>query len=233
MREHSKPETARDSGLPGGGAGRKDKIGHSGVYPMSGPHPKGDAPIVTPGSWGQGKRGAAGYNDHGESELHIPQVTPEKCRDIMTKDPVCCLPSDTASVAAKLMREYDVGIIPVVSNLINKKLAGIVTDRYLALRIIEEQRDPAKSTVEQIMSLPLVVCSPDDDYKKAIRLMERHQLRRIPQVDNSGRVVGIISQADIALRVRDSQTISEVVTEISRPALPRSRSRRKGASSNG
>ena len=78
----------RESGRPGGGTGRKDKVGPSGVYRMSGPHPPGAAPLVWPGMWGQGKRGAAGYEDHGESELNVRRVTPEKCRGIMTKDPV-------------------------------------------------------------------------------------------------------------------------------------------------
>jgi hypothetical protein len=57
------------------------------VYPMSGPHPAGEAPVVEQAGWGQGKRGASGYEDHGESEISIQHTTPEKCRDIMTKNP--------------------------------------------------------------------------------------------------------------------------------------------------
>jgi CBS domain-containing protein len=186
---------------------------------MSGPHPRGNAPIVTPASWGQGKRGAAGYEDHGDSELNIASVTPEKCRDIMTKDPVCCLGSDTLSAAAQLMRDNDVGVLPLVLSQSTKTLAGIVTDRDLAMRVVAEGRDPRKSTVEQIMSRPIVICSPDDDYERVVHLMERHQLRRIPQVEKNGRVVGIVSQGDVALRVHDDAKTSEVLTEISRPTL--------------
>jgi Raf kinase inhibitor-like YbhB/YbcL family protein len=72
MKKHSKKSKAeerRESGLPGGGAGRKDEVGRSGVYPMSGPHPASDAEIRGQASWGQGERGAAGYEDHGSSEL--------------------------------------------------------------------------------------------------------------------------------------------------------------------
>jgi Raf kinase inhibitor-like YbhB/YbcL family protein len=73
MKDQEKPESTKDerreSGLPGGGAGRKDEVGRSGVYPMSGPHPAGDAEIRGQASWGQGERGAAGYEDHGSSEL--------------------------------------------------------------------------------------------------------------------------------------------------------------------
>src|SRR5437773_619862 len=93
----------RESGLPGGGAGRKDEVGGSGVYPVSGPHPAGEAPVVKQAGWGQGKRGATGYEDHGESEIIIQHTAPEKCCDIMTKNPVCCLPSDSAASAARLM----------------------------------------------------------------------------------------------------------------------------------
>lgn len=212
MHEHDDPGQKQ-----GGRAGWRDEVGRSGVYPMSGPHPSGEAPIVTPASWGQGKRGATGYEDHGESELNISPVTPERCRDVMTKNPVCCLGSDKASLAAKLMREHDIGVLPVVLSQANKTLIGIITDRDLAIRVIAEDRDAREATVEQIMSRPLLVCSPDDEYQKAIHLMERHQLRRIPQVDNSGRVVGMISQADIALRVHDGAQTAEVLTEISRP----------------
>ena len=109
---------------------------------MFGPHPSGNAPIVTPGSWGQGQRGAAGYEDHGESELNIPRVTPEKFRDIMTKDPVCCLSSDPVSAAAELMREHDVGVLPVVMSQSDKKMVGIITDRDLVVRLVAGERDP-------------------------------------------------------------------------------------------
>lgn len=218
MRQKDKTKKQRESGVPGGGAGRKDDVGRSGVYPMSGPHPPGDAPIVTPAAWGQGKRGAAGFEDHGESELSLPRVTPEKCRDIMTKDPVCCLTSDPVSAAAQLMRKLDFGALPVVSDQTGKLLVGIITDRDLALRVVAEGRDPHQCSVEEVMSRPVVTCSPDDDYQKAIDLMEQHLLRRIPQVDHSGRVVGLISQADVALRVHNAAKTAEVVTEISRPA---------------
>ena len=216
MRQQEKSKK-RESGVPGGGAGRKDEVGRTGVYPMSGPHPPGDAPIVTPAAWGQGKRGAAGFEDHGESELNIPRVTPEKCRDVMTKDPVCCLASDAVSVAAQLMREHDIGVLPVVSDASAKVLVGIVTDRDLALRVVAGERDPRHCEVEDIMSRPVVTCSPDDDYRKALDLMEQYRVRRIPQIDISGRVVGLISQADVALRVHDEAKTAEVVTEISRP----------------
>ena len=216
MRRQDKYETKRESGVPGG-AGRKDDVGRSGVYPMSGPHPSGDAPIVTPAAWGHGERGAAGYADHGESEISISNGTPEKCRDIMTKDPICCLASDPVATVAQSMREHNIGALPVVSSREDKKRIGIVTDRDLAIRATALKCDPRQAPVEQVMSRPAVTCSPDDDYQRALELMEQNMVRRIPQVDNSGRLVGIISQADVALRVRDEAKTAKVVTEISRP----------------
>jgi hypothetical protein len=69
MSDNVDPKDKRESGQPGGGAGRRDEVGGSGVYPMSGPHPKGPATVRTEAAWGQGERGAAGYEDHGGSEL--------------------------------------------------------------------------------------------------------------------------------------------------------------------
>jgi len=212
-------EEKRESGMPGGGAGRKDEIGRTGVYRLSGPHPAGDAPIVGMASWGQGERGATGYEDHGESELFGQPVTPEKCRDIMTKNPICCLAGDNAVHAAQLMRENDVGILPIVENQENKKLAGVVTDRDLVLKLMADGLDPWTTAVEHAMSKPVLACSPDDSYDEALSLMEKHRIKRVPVVDNSGRVVGMISQGDVALRVRDRQKTAEVVESICQPTL--------------
>jgi CBS domain-containing protein len=114
------------------------------------------------------------------------------------------------------MRKHDVGVLPVVMSQSDKKMVGIITDRDLVLRLLADERDPHRSAVEEIMSRP-VTCSPDDEYQEALELMEQNQLRRIPQIDNSGRVVGIISQGDIALRVHDQAKTAEMITEISRP----------------
>jgi CBS domain-containing protein len=210
-------ERKRESGLPGGGAGRIEEVKGSGVYPMSGPHPPGDAPIIPEPAWGQGKRGSAGYDDHGESEIYMVNVRPEKCRDLMTKDPLCCVSSDSAMEAANLMGRSNIGAVPVVEDIQSKKLIGILTDRDLALKVVAEGRDPARTRVQEIMSYPLVTCSPDDELETAVRSMERNRVRRIPVCDNTGRIVGIISQADIAIRVRSSPQTAELLEAVSTP----------------
>lgn len=215
QRDDPELQRKRESGWPGGGAGRRDEVGRSGVYPMSGPHPPGDAPLVEQACWGQGERGAAGYEDAGESELMIENVTPEKCRDLMTKDPVCCLDSDSVRKAAQLMLQYDVGMMAVVGDPVRKRLIGVVTDRDLALRVVSEERDPASTKVGEVMSKPVISCSPDDHYQVALDVMERQQIRRVPVLDDSGRIVGIISQSDVALRLRDGKKTGELVKRVS------------------
>ena len=168
-------------------------------------------------SWGQGARGTAGFEDHGESELTLSIVTPEKCRDIMTRDPVCCLAGDTAAHAAQLMKKHDIGMLPGVEDQENKTIAGLVTDRDLTLRVVAEKLDSSVITLNRIMSKPVTACSPDDSYDQALELMEKFRIRRVPVVANSGRVVGVISQSDVALRVRDRQKIAEVAESICQP----------------
>lgn len=212
-----KRKTEKQTGLPGGGAGRKDRVGRSGVHPMSGPPAPADAEVVWPGSWGQGKRGAAGYEDHGESELVVSRVVPEKCRDIMTKDPVFCQASDSVTIAAKLMLKHNIGALPVIGTLPEDKLVGIVTDRDLAMKVIGAGLDVKKTTVFDVMSKPVVTCSPDDDYARAIDLMERHQVKRIVAIDRRDRPVGMISEADVALRIPDEKIIEELIRSVDQP----------------
>ncbi len=148
----------------------------------------------------------------------IPQASPERCRDIMSKDPACCLAGESTAKAAQVMRDRNVGILPIVRDRQDKDLIGVVTDRDLALKVVAEGRDPNHTIIASVMSHPPIVCSPDDAYQKTLRTMERLQIRRVPVVDYAGRLLGMVSQADIALRVPDARETAEMVREISRPA---------------
>ena len=143
--------------------------------------------------------------------------TEKKCADLMTKEPVCCLPTDTAARAAQLMKDADVGPIPVVENEQSKRLVGIVTDRDLALKVVAEGRDPNAAKVEEVMTREPLTCRPEDDARKAVDLMAERQLRRIPVVDEGGKIVGIVAQADVAIKAETPEKTATVVEEISRP----------------
>lgn len=140
-----------------------------------------------------------------------------KCRDVMTADPVCCLPSETASRIAKLMKTEDVGSVPICEDRQTRRLVGIVTDRDLALTIVAEGRDAHTTRAEDVMTRSPVTCRAEDNVQTALHAMEANQVRRIPVVGENGRLVGIIAQADIAIRLRKPDSTAEVVEEISRP----------------
>ena len=139
-----------------------------------------------------------------------------KCKEIMTKDPVCCLPDDEVQKAAKLMKDEDVGVIPIIEDEETKSLLGIVTDRDLALRVVAEGRDVGSTRIKDVMTIGAVSCRPDDDLQKALDAMEENQVRRIPVVDNNRKIVGIIAQADVATRISEPQKTAAVVEEISK-----------------
>jgi len=141
----------------------------------------------------------------------------KKSSEVMTRDPICCLSTDTASKAAQLMRVVDVGSIPVVEDEQTLKLVGIVTDRDLAMRVVADGRSANLTRVADVMSHEIITCRASDDLQKAVDAMSLHQLRRIPVIDDDHRIVGIISQADIATRVERSEEIAEMVKEISQP----------------
>lgn len=139
----------------------------------------------------------------------------KKCSDIMTEDLVYCLPNDTVSKAAQLMKKEDIGPVLIVDNERDKTLVGIVTDRDLALKVVGEARDPQNTRVEEVMTRKLVTCHADDDVETAMSAMAQYQLRRIPVVSDNMKLVGIISQADVATRVDAPEKTAEVVKEIS------------------
>lgn len=139
----------------------------------------------------------------------------KKCKEVMTKNPVCCLPDDMVAKVAKLMQSGNIGSIPVIENEQTQKLVGIVTDRDLALKIVAKGHDAKSTKVEVMMTRQIVTCRAEDDLQKALDTMAEHQLRRIPIVDNNNKIVGIIAQADVATRVNQPEKTAAMVKEIS------------------
>jgi CBS domain-containing protein len=136
-------------------------------------------------------------------------------KDVMSKKLIFCTPSDTAQAAAKSMKLHRVGALPVVSDIVNAKLEGIVTDRDLCCSVIAEAKLAEKTKIAEVMTRNPVTCSPENTLEDCEALMQEHQIRRIPIVDNQGRCIGIIAQADIALHA-PAGIVAKTLAEISK-----------------
>jgi CBS domain-containing protein len=137
-------------------------------------------------------------------------------KDVMSKKVIFCTPSDTAQTAARSMKLYRVGALPVVSEFLNPKLDGMVTDRDLCCSIIAEAKLPETTKIADCMTRNPVTCAPENTLEDCGVLMQSHQIRRIPVVDNQGHCVGIVAQADIALHA-GAGIVAKTLAEISRP----------------
>lgn len=141
----------------------------------------------------------------------------KKCHEIMTENPACCLASDKVYEIAQTMQNENVGALPVVESHQTKRLIGMVTDRDLAVRVVAASRDATNTQASHVMTPNPVVCHPDDDVDAALKVMADRQIRRIPVVDGDGQVVGIIAQADIAIRLDNPDRAGQVIGQISQP----------------
>ena len=135
----------------------------------------------------------------------------QSIRDIMTSNPRTVEPSKTVVDAARIMKQEDAGVVPVTEN---GRLTGMVTDRDIAIRVVAEGKDPKSTTVREVASTDLVTIDPQQDLDEALRLMAKHQVRRLPVVEEDGRLVGVVAQADVARQGDDTKT-GQVVLEIS------------------
>jgi CBS domain-containing protein len=133
-------------------------------------------------------------------------------RDLMTSNPTTIEPDKTVVDAAKLMRDEDAGLIPVVEG---QKLIATITDRDITLRVVAEGKDAGSTNVRDVASTRVVTVDPDQDLDEALRLMAKHQVRRLPVVEEDGKLVGIVAQADVAKHTSDEKT-GRVVEQISR-----------------
>ena len=141
-------------------------------------------------------------------------------KDLMTSAVVWCTPWDTAQRAATLMKAHGVGAIVVVADPSDPLLEGIVTDRDLCCGVVAAGKNADAVQVADLMTHIPVTCGPEDTLEECEELMQEAQVRRIPVVNNRGRCVGIVAQADIALHAPASQ-VASTIKEISKPAKPR------------
>src|SRR5882672_4193489 len=137
----------------------------------------------------------------------------KRAREVMTPDPACCSPTTTLDEVAKLMAYNDCGEIPVVDPA--DRLVGVVTDRDIVCRVVAEGKNPIAYTAETCMSGPVVTVQADAPLDEVVATMEKHQIRRVPVVDERDSCVGIISQADVSW-VSEPHEVAELVREVSR-----------------
>jgi CBS domain-containing protein len=135
----------------------------------------------------------------------------QSIRDIMTTNPRTIEPSTPIFEAARIMRDEDIGSLPITEG---SQLFGTITDRDITIRAIAEGRDPQGTTVQEIASRDLITVDPQQDLDEALRLMAQHQVRRLPVVEEDGKLVGIVAQADVA-QVGDDARTGETVQQIS------------------
>jgi CBS domain-containing protein len=133
-------------------------------------------------------------------------------RDVMTSNP-CTIDADKDIVyAAKMLKDENVGVAPIVEG---DQLIGVLTDRDIAIKVVAEGKDPQTTKVRDVASKDTVTIDPQQDLDEALRLMAQHQVRRLPVVEEDGKIVGIVAQADVALESNDAKT-GELVEEISK-----------------
>jgi CBS domain-containing protein len=145
-----------------------------------------------------------------------------KVHEIMTGRPRSIAPENTLVEAAGLMRELDIGALPVWDN---NELAGMLTDRDLVIRGIADGRDPSEATVAEVMSGGVAFVFGDQEVEEAVRIMERYQVRRVPVLDRGKRLIGIVSLGDIATSSNPAFS-GMALRDVSEPRNPSSRQRR-------
>src|SRR5262249_39662802 len=126
------------------------------------------------------------------------------------------LVTDSAQEVAGMLRKLNVGAIPVVTDHESRRLIGMITDRDLCCSVVADGLDPQGTPIENTMSANPVSCREDETLDDCEQLMQERQVRRIPIVDGDGRVIGIVSQADLALRDKPEK-VAKTVAEVSKP----------------
>ena len=137
----------------------------------------------------------------------------------MSRDPACCVLSDSAQTVAKILCDRNIGSMPVVASQPSRRLVGMITDRDLCCSVVAQGMDPKTTAIEKLITLAPLTCREGENIEVCERLMQEHQVRRIPVIDAEERVIGIVSQADLALKDKPER-VSKTVTEISKPLRP-------------
>jgi|GEM_PF-405629 len=144
---------------------------------------------------------AGGRGARGETRTH------HTVREVMTRDPVCCPPDATAAEAARLMKERHIGDVLVCSD---GHLEGIVTDRDLVVRALADGERPQERRLGEICSHDIATVTPDDAIDRAVELMKRHAVRRLPVCEPDGRLAGVVSLGDLAVERDERSALGQI-----------------------
>jgi CBS domain-containing protein len=137
--------------------------------------------------------------------------------DIMTQNPETAQMTDSIMDVALVMRDINVGFIPVLNGDI---LAGVVTDRDIVVRAVSEGFNIEDTSIGEIVSSDIQAVSPETEMDEAASIMEEHKIRRLPVVDVDGMLVGICSLGDIAVRGKNLEQTGEILEMVSEPSRP-------------
>jgi CBS domain-containing protein len=142
--------------------------------------------------------------------------------DIMTKHVQACRPEDSLREAAAIMRDRDCGAVPVLDG--RQELVGMITDRDICLCAAEHDEPLSKLQISAAITWKPLTCSPDEEIECAEDKMAKHQVRRLPVVDDTGRLIGILALADVARsqaagksKSDEKKKVATTVAAISRP----------------
>jgi CBS domain-containing protein len=142
-----------------------------------------------------------------------PVLRLKQVKDLMVSDVVTVDPSATLAQAARLMRDHNVGILPVI---VNTRLAGVITDRDLVVRALAEGADPTLTVVGEFVSAEPICARPDTQLEEAMEVMAACQVGRLPVVDDNNHLVGIVTLSSLALRSREERETLHTAQEVSR-----------------
>jgi len=137
----------------------------------------------------------------------------DRVRDVMTPNPQTVTEKESLQAVAKTMLDEDCGALPVVDQ--NKKIIGMVTDRDIVVRVVAQGKNPAHATVSDAMTKSAFSVREDDSLDSVFSLMSEKQVRRVPVVNQKEEIVGIITQADLAIEGDSSRKLAKTVEQIS------------------
>lgn len=140
-------------------------------------------------------------------------------RDVMTSHPEVVTPSDLLQRAAEIMRDLDVGFVPIVNNRQAMKLQGVITDRDITIRHVAAGHPRECKVHEHMTATHIETVGPDMDLDEVLDVMQRAQVRRVPVVEGDNRIIGVIAQADIAMKETSEhpERVAQTVEKISEP----------------